>query len=107
MTTASTLTKCLAAAAAIAVAATAALAAGRPDTRAMSCYQVQDFIRDRGAVVMTTGQHTYDRFVSRDSACLRPDVAWQTTVRTRDAGDCPVYHCVNEELVRPRFELNF
>jgi hypothetical protein len=107
MTSASRLMRTLCAAAAVAMTATTVMAANRPDTRSMSCEQVRSFIRDRGAVVMTTGQHTYDRFVARDSACYRPDIAWQTTVRARDTGACPVYHCVNEEIVRPRLELRF
>ncbi|MBX3530897.1 MAG: hypothetical protein KF849_09840 [Rhizobiaceae bacterium] len=107
MTTSARLTKTLAVAAALAMAATATLAANRPDTRSMSCERVQSLIRDRGAVVMTTGRHTYERFVARDSACYRPEIAWQTTVRAKDTGACPVYHCINEELVRPRFEFKF
>ncbi len=80
-----------------------AVAAARPDARAMTCGQVQAAIRQQGAVVMTTGPHTYDRFVGRASACLRPDIPWPATVRTRDDAQCPVYNCVNEDLVRPPF----
>jgi hypothetical protein len=62
---------------------------------------VQTLIRQQGAVVMTTGRHTYDRFVHTGAACDRSTVAWQTTVNTRDGAQCPVYNCVNESAVRP------
>lgn len=91
----------LAAAAAVVLATTAG-AYARPDARSMTCSQVRSLIRAEGAVVMTTGRHTYDRFVSTRGACLRPEIPWQTTVATRD-GQCPVYHCVNESLVMPDF----
>ena len=45
------------------LAATAPLAA-RPSTLGMSCRQAQNLVATQGAVVMTTGQHTYARFVA-------------------------------------------
>ena len=84
----------------LAVAATTA-ASARPDARKMTCQQVQSLIRKERAVVLTTGRHTYDRYVRGDSACYRPEIAWQTTIRTRDTDQCPVLHCINRNLVWP------
>ncbi len=84
--------------------ATFAVAAGaafaqRPDTRQMSCGEVRSLVANAGAIVLTTGQHTYDRYVSDDRFCERPYVSRSTTVPTRD-GQCRVLYCDD-----PLFEL--
>lgn len=68
-------------------------AQGRPDARAMSCEQVRALIESRGAVVMTTGRHTYDRFVAHGSYCAHLDAPVATTIATRDTDRCWVHHC--------------
>ncbi len=73
--------------------ATSALAQGRPDARRMSCGQVQSLVQQRGAVVMTTGQYTYDRFVANRSYCDWPMVPTATRIGTTDTNACPVYNC--------------
>ncbi len=65
----------------------------RPDARAMTCQQTQNLIRQQGAVVITTGQHTYERFVSRTGYCYHPEVRHITYISTRDTDQCPVYNC--------------
>lgn len=82
----------------MAIAASAALVAGaaaqgRPDSRQMSCAQVQDLIVQNGAVVLTTGQFTYDRYVSSLRFCSHPSIPVIDSVQTRDANQCPVYRC--------------
>ena len=78
----------------LAALSSAALAQGRrPDTRTMTCEQVQTMIASRGAVVLTTGQHTYDRYVAYGRYCSMGEVALQETVRTRDTNQCVVYAC--------------
>ena len=72
---------------------TSAIAQGRPDSRRMSCGQVQALIEQRGAVVLTTGRHTYDRYVSRRSYCSWPDVPTRTSIQAADTDRCPVYNC--------------
>lgn len=44
--------------------------AQRPSTLAMSCRQVQTLVAQNGAAVLSTGQHTYDRFVAHRGYCL-------------------------------------
>lgn len=70
-----------------------ASAQGRPDARAMSCEQVRALIEARGAVVITTGRHTYDRFVAHGGYCAHLDARAATTITTRDTDRCWVYHC--------------
>ncbi|MFN4273719.1 MAG: hypothetical protein ACK4F5_12985 [Aliihoeflea sp.] len=81
-------------------AASAALAQSRPDARTMSCAQAQAFIQNSGAVVLTTGRHTFDRYVADSSYCSWPDTSVPATIQTRD-GMCTVFRCG-----RPLFERN-
>lgn len=74
--------------------------AARPDLRQMSCAQAQEMIRRNGAVVATTGRHTYNRFVSQRRYCDR----WETIVpkleATRDNPRCLVGYICEEPLFR-------
>lgn len=83
---------------AIAVAALAAFSAplaaqGRPDVRAMTCGQVHALIAQRGAVVLTTGQHTYDRFVAGRRWCDHPNIPMAVRITTRDTDRCVIHNC--------------
>jgi hypothetical protein len=42
---------------------TAAVAQSRPSTTTMTCQQAAGLVYARGAIVLGTGGHTYDRFV--------------------------------------------
>lgn len=74
--------------------------AARPDLRQMSCAQAQELVRRSGAIVMTTGRYTYDRFVSQQRYCDR----WETIVPmlspTRDNPQCLVGYRCEEPLFR-------
>jgi hypothetical protein len=84
--------KTLLAAAAIALAATPAFA--RPDTRRMSCGQAQAYVRQAGAVIMSTGQYTYERFVSGMGYCGPLEETRLLTAPTLDNPRCRVgYIC--------------
>jgi hypothetical protein len=76
-------------------------ALARPDTRAMTCAQTQELILRTGAIVLTTGRHTYDRYVAAYGHCARPYVPTLTYVRTLDTSYCPVYNC---QYYQPLFE---
>jgi hypothetical protein len=82
------------------VAAAAALAGGaqaqRPDTRAMTCAQVNQLVQQYGQVVMTTGQHTYQRFVANWGYCDRWQETWPEYAPTRDTPRCPVHYVCRE-----------
>jgi len=75
------------------VTTTAPLAA-RPDTRSMSCQQAQRLLAREGAVVMSTGRHTYDRFVVSGDFCEVAEWAYTATAPTKDTRACPLgYTC--------------
>lgn len=75
---------------AVALATTAS--AQRPDSRTMTCQQVGDLIASSGAVVLTTGQHTYDRYVANARYCSYPSTTRPDSINTRD-GMCTVMRC--------------
>lgn len=72
---------------------TTSAALARPDTRTMTCVQAQDLIVRSGAIVLTTGRHTYDRYVAGWGFCDHPNVPTATYIQTRDTRHCPVYNC--------------
>lgn len=70
-------------------------AQGRPDARSMTCAQARSLVLQRGAVVLTTGQHTYDRYVANERFCPLGYMTRRADVQTRDAQSCVVgYTCV-------------
>jgi hypothetical protein len=69
-------------------------ASARPDTRTMTCQQAQDFVRRSGAVVMSTGQYTYERIVTNQSFCDFDEITWLMVAPTKDVQKCRVgYYC--------------
>ncbi len=71
-----------------------ALAQGRPSTLNMSCGQAQSTVLSRGAIVLSTGQHTFDRFVASQRFCTPDEEAVPTWAPTRDNPQCMVgYRC--------------
>ncbi|QDG74549.1 hypothetical protein [Labrenzia sp. PHM005] len=67
----------------------------RANTTTMSCGQVQSFIAQRGAAVMSTGQHTFDRYVEHRGFCQHNEFAKVDYVPTKDVGRCAVRRCVS------------
>jgi len=71
-----------------------AIAEARPSTVTMSCAQAAATVARAGAVVLTTGAHTYDRFVASQSFCLAEELAEVARAPTTDSSDCAVgYIC--------------
>jgi len=78
------------------------IAYARPDVRTMSCAQARGLVMQNGAVVLTTGRHTYDRYVAGQRFCYPPDVIQRAWVATGDVSRCNIgYTC--EQRIRPRF----
>lgn len=77
----------------VALLASAGTAFARPDTRSMTCAQTQRLIIRSGAVVLTTGPRTYDRYVAGYRYCSWPHAPARAFVPTKDYADCPVYNC--------------
>lgn len=74
--------------------------AARPDVRKMTCDQARSLVLQRGAVVMTTGQYTYKRFVSRQSYCDYWERAASAWTATRDDPQCRIGYVCEERMNR-------
>jgi hypothetical protein len=75
---------------------TGASAQSRPVTTAMTCSQAAGLVASRGAVVMNTGPHTYDRYVSGGNFCALGEFADPAWVPSADSQQCFVgYRCVS------------
>ena len=61
-------------------------------------------MRQQGAVVMTTGPHTYQRIVSQHRYCDRWQVLFPEMAPTRDNPQCIVGSRCDDPLFRPRFD---
>jgi hypothetical protein len=73
--------------------AEAAMAA-RPSTLSMTCAEAQATVAKSGAIVLTTGEFTYDRFVAHSGFCDASETAGQANAPTRDSDACPIgYTC--------------
>jgi hypothetical protein len=60
----------------------------------MNCRQAQAVVARAGGIVLSTGAHTYDRFVVSDRYCLPGEYIYPATAPTRDTRQCPVgYTC--------------
>lgn len=84
----------LAGAVAAAASVTLAFAQGRPDTTRMSCAAAHAMVLRYGAIVMNTGGHTFDRFVSNGSFCTPLEQTKPAFVPDRTGRSCFVgYTC--------------
>jgi hypothetical protein len=66
----------------------------RVNSLSLSCDQARSMIAQRGAVIMSTGQYTFDRYVDNRSFCERNEFARTDFIPTRDNAKCPVRRCV-------------
>jgi hypothetical protein len=65
-------------------------AQARPNAPAMTCDQARALVKSSGAVVLSTGQYTYDRFVATPGYCLPGEIADRTWIQTGDTDQCPI-----------------
>jgi len=77
------------------------LAQARPDLRRMTCLQAQQMVQRNGAVVFTTGQHTFSRYVSDIRYCDRGQLPYPQLGPTRDNPRCVVGYECREPLFSP------
>lgn len=74
---------------------TGAVAQTRPLTLRMGCGQAKALVASRGAVVLSTGQNTFDRYVSSGAFCLSGEFARPAWVPTADDPQCAIgFTCV-------------
>ncbi len=75
----------------------ASTAHAMPATYKMSCRQAADLVASRGAVVMRTSAHTYDRYVAHQGYCSVGETTRPAFVPTTDSASCFVgYRCVQD-----------
>ena len=87
----------------IAVVIGASAATGRPATYAMTCAEAQALVANTGAIVMSTGQYTYERFVAHRGFCRHGVVTDRVYVPTLDSSQCWVgYRCISRPNLRLR-----
>ena len=65
-------------------------AGARTDARQLTCAQAQTVVREQGAAVLTTGQYTYERFVSDHRFCDGYKQTRPARTVTRDDPACRV-----------------
>lgn len=74
-----------------------------PEVWRMTCAQAQQFVRERGAVILSTGRYTYSRFVATRGYCLYFEKTRPKWASTADKKECPVaYECYNPVRFRSR-----
>jgi hypothetical protein len=78
----------------ITLSAMTSLAEARPNTTTMSCGEAAATVARAGAIVLTTGEHTYERFVAASTFCLGGEIAESGIAPTADSERCQVgYIC--------------
>ena len=81
------------------IASGAALAESRPATINMSCTAAASLVRTQGAVVLSTGRDTFDRFVRDASFCAYGQVLLPGFAPTSNLAQCQVgWRCWDETL---------
>jgi hypothetical protein len=79
---------------------TSAIAQPRHSTVAMSCSQAARLVASTGAIVLGTGGHTYDRFVSDGRFCLRSEATEAAWVPAGNTPQCFVgYRCKERNFI--------
>lgn len=79
------------------------IAQARPSTLSMTCAQAQATVASYGAVVLSTGPTTFDRFVAHNGFCLHGEIARTAYAPTLDTPHCPVGYTCEQ---RNRFRYN-
>jgi hypothetical protein len=60
----------------------------------MTCREAESLLASKRAVVMSTGAHTYDRFVAHPSYCMTAEWGYAAIAPTKDMPSCPLgYTC--------------
>jgi hypothetical protein len=71
----------------------------RPDTRYMNCGAAISLIQGKGAAILRTGAHTYDKYVANHAYCARDEALKRAYVPTADNRRCNVgYRCVEKNF---------
>ncbi len=66
----------------------------RPDTHCMSCEATKTLVKNSGAVILSTGTHTFDRYVANRFYCDPEQILKWAFVPTSDTHRCRLRLCV-------------
>ena len=78
------------------------LSDARPSTTTMSCGQAAATVARAGAMVLTTGPGTYERFVASGAQCLPGEFTEAAQAPTLDSPYCTVgYVCKQRQPYEP------
>lgn len=78
-----------------AIVAAASVAHARPNTLNMTCGEAAATVARAGAIVLSTGEFTYDRFVATNGFCLPGEITRPGLAPTANSPQCQVgYICV-------------
>lgn len=87
----------------VATLATTSISEARPNTANMSCGEAAATVARAGAIVLSTGVNTYDRFVATNAFCLPGENTEPGVAPTIDARLCQVGYVCRQ---RERFDDN-
>ncbi len=76
--------------------ASAPVAEARPSTLTMTCAIAAATVARAGAIVLTTGELTYDRFVAQSGFCQRGQTTKQAYAPTSDDPNCAIGYVCRE-----------
>jgi hypothetical protein len=73
------------------------VAEARINTLDLTCNQARSLVYSRGGIVLSTGRHTFDRFVADRSFCPDGDYTKRAYVPTLDRRSCKIgYTCTSD-----------
>jgi hypothetical protein len=72
------------------------IAAARPNTANMSCDEAAAIVARSGAIVLSTGVQTYDRFVATNLFCMSGETTEPGLAPTLDARLCKIGYVCRE-----------
>ncbi len=72
------------------------IASARPDTRSMTCQQARAVVQQYKAIVMSTGQYTYERIVIGQGYCSSTQISKPLYAPTVDVERCKVGNICEE-----------
>ena len=72
----------------------------RPNTTHMSCAQARSLVHSRGAVILSTGRFTYNKYVKNHAYCNVSEELIRAHVPTIDSHRCNVGFICKERVPR-------
>jgi hypothetical protein len=81
-------------------------AAARPASYSMTCEEAQALVAANGAVVVSTGRYTYERFVAHVGFCVHGEIVDSAHAPTIDDPQCRIGYRCRDNPKLPRMRPN-